>query len=85
VGIWVGVEMLVVVVAQVVGYAAEVILGVLVLRKVGGTCCDVRCGEAGGWEGEARFGLTGQSASGNCLLRGIKCGKGEAGGYGLRP
>ena len=35
--------------------------------------------------GKTRFGLTGESASGNCLLWGIKCGEGEAGGYGLWP
>ena len=38
-----------------------------------------------GGKGKARFGLTGESASGNCLLWGIKCGAGEAGGYGLLP
>ena len=36
-----------------------------------------------GGKGKARFGLTGKSASGNCLLWGIKCGEVEAGGYGL--
>ena len=47
----VGVEILVVVVE--VGYVAELVGGVLVLRKGGGgICCDVRWGEKGGWSWE---------------------------------
>ena len=42
-----------VVVVGVLGYVAEVVGGVLGLRKVGGgICCDVRWREKGEWEGD---------------------------------